>query len=46
VQAWRQQCDFIRDDAQLTLLGFARIPLNTNDVSSTQFVVDTNKLFL
>ena len=46
VQARRQQCDFIGDDAQLALLGFPRIALDSNYVSPAQFVVNTNKFFL
>ena len=46
MQARRQQCDFIGDDAQLALLGFPRIALDSNYVSPAQFVVDTNKFFL
>lgn len=46
MQAGRQECDVMGDDAQLTLLGFPRIPLNSNYISPAQFVVDTNKFFL
>lgn len=46
VQARRQQGDLVWDDAQLALLGFPRIPLHTDDVSSTKLVIDTNKFFL
>lgn len=46
MQAGRQERDFIGDDAQLTLLGFPRVPLNSNYISPPQLVIDTNKFFL
>lgn len=46
MQAEGQQCDLIGDGAQLTLLGFPRIPLNSNYVILMQFIVYMNKIFL
>lgn len=45
MKARRQQCDLIWNDAQLTLLDFSRISLNSNYASLTQFVIDMSKLF-
>lgn len=45
MQARRQQRDLVRNDTQLTLLGFPRVPLNSNYVSPSQFVIDMNKFF-
>lgn len=46
VQAGGQQRDLLGDDAQLALLGFPRIALNSNYVSPAQFVIDVNKFLL
>jgi hypothetical protein len=46
VQAGGQQRDLLGDDAQLALLGFPGIALNSNYVSPAQFVIDMNKFLL
>lgn len=46
MQTGRQECDLEGNDAQFTLFGFPRIPLNSDYVSPAQFVVNTNKFFL
>lgn len=46
VQTWRQQRHLYRHDAQLALLCLPRISTDTDDVTTAQFVVDVNEVFL
>lgn len=46
VQAGGQECHLPGDDAQLTLLGFSGIALDSDYVSPAQFVIDVNEFFL
>lgn len=46
VQAGRQESDFIGNNTQLPFFCLARIPLNPNDVPTTQFVINMDIVFL
>lgn len=46
VQTWRQQGHLYGDDAQLTFLCLPGIPSNADDVTTAQFIVDMNEIFL